>query len=305
MTVVIDPNSGFCYGVVRAIQMAENELQCGNTLFSLGDIVHNEPEVARLNRCGMHTIHHCHLQQLRNTKILIRAHGEPPETYRIAAENNISLVDATCPVVLRLQKKVHRAYLESQTNNGQVVIYGKPGHAEVNGLVGQTENTAIVINSVDETEQIDMNRAVYLFAQTTMTIDGLRHIRTAVEQKRKEMNIDNSIPFQVNDTICRQVSNREPQLEAFARSHDAVIFVSGSKSSNGKALYEVCMRANSRSHMVSTPKDIDMRWLTQASKIGVCGATSTPRWLMEEVAEKILCYCRGNVFYSHTSMAPF
>jgi len=189
VTVEIDPNSGFCYGVVRAIHMAENELQCGNILFSLGDIVHNEPEVARLNRYGMHTIHHCDLQHLHNTKVLIRAHGEPPETYRIAAGNNISVVDATCPVVLRLQKKVHRAFLESQKNNGQVVIYGKPGHAEVNGLVGQTENTAIVINSVDEIGQIDVNRPVYLFAQTTMTIEGLQRIRTAIGQKRNEQHI--------------------------------------------------------------------------------------------------------------------
>ena len=268
--------------------MAENELQCGNTLFSLGDIVHNEPEVARLNRCGMRTIHHCELQQVRNAKVLIRAHGEPPETYRIAAENNISLVDATCPVVLHLQKKVHRAYLESQTNNGQIVIYGKPGHAEVNGLVGQTENTAIVINSVVEAMQIDVNRPVYLFAQTTMTIEGLQRIRTAIEQKRNIQYIAAGIPFQVNDTICRQVSNREPQLVEFSRCHDVVIFVSGSKSSNGKALYEVCQKANSRTHMIATPKDINMNWFADVSNVGVCGATSTPRWLMEEVADKIL-----------------
>jgi len=292
VTVEIDPNSGFCYGVVRAIHMAENELQCGNTLFSLGDIVHNEPEVARLNRCGMHTIHHSDLQQLRNTKVLIRAHGEPPETYRIATDNHISVVDATCPVVLRLQKKVHRAYLESQTNNGQVVIYGKPGHAEVNGLVGQTENTAIVINSVDEIGQIDVNRPVYLFAQTTMTIEGLQRIRTAIEQKRSEQHTGENIPFQVNDTICRQVANREPQLVDFARRRDVVIFVSGSKSSNGKALYEVCLKANHRTHMVATPKDIDMNWFAGASNAGVCGATSTPRWLMEEVADKILSYLK-------------
>jgi len=285
--VEIDPNSGFCYGVVRAIHMAENELQTGNMLFSLGDIVHNEPEVARLNRCGMRTIHHDDLQQLRNAKVLIRAHGEPPETYRIAAGNNISLVDATCPVVLHLQKKVHRAYLESQTNNGQIVIYGKPGHAEVNGLVGQTENTAIVINSVDEIGHIDVNFPVYLFAQTTMTIEGMQRIRKAIEQKRDEQQIDNNIPFQVNDTICRQVANREPQLTEFSNRHDVVIFVSGSKSSNGKALYEVCLKANSGTHLVATPKDIDMSWFADASNVGVCGATSTPRWLMEEVADRI------------------
>jgi len=189
--------------------------------------------------------------------------------------------------VLHLQKKVQRAYLESQTNNGQIVIYGKPGHAEVNGLVGQTENTAIVINSVDEIGLIDVDQPVYLFAQTTMTIEGLQRIRTAIEQQRNKQCTGDNIPFQVNDTICRQVSNREPQLMAFARLHDVVIFVSGSKSSNGKALYEVCLKANPQTHMIATPKDIDMKWFVGASNVGVCGATSTPRWLMEEVADKI------------------
>lgn len=287
MIVEIDPNSGFCYGVVRAIRMAENELQNGHTLFSLGDIVHNEPEVARLNGCGMCTIHQHELQQLRHVKVLIRAHGEPPETYHIAAGNNISIVDATCPVVLKLQKKVHRAYLESQKNNGQVVIYGKPGHAEVNGLVGQTENNAMVINSEEEVDRIDVRHPVYLFAQTTMTIEGLQRIRAAIELKRDTENIGNDIPFQVNDTICRYVSNREPQLTEFAQRHDVVIFVSGSKSSNGKALYEVCRKANPRTYMIATPKDIDINWFNGAATVGVCGATSTPRWLMEEVAEKI------------------
>ena len=285
MVVEIDPNSGFCYGVVRAIRMAEKELQNGNELFSLGDIVHNEPEVARLNRCGMRSINHCDLQQLRHARVLIRAHGEPPETYRIATENNISVTDATCPVVLNLQKKVHQAYLESQTNNGLVVIYGKPGHAEVNGLVGQTENTAIVVNAAEEVELVDVARPVYLFAQTTMTIEGLQHIRAAIEEKRNEQHISDGISFQVNDTICRQVSNREPQLKEFARGHDVVIFVSGSKSSNGKALYEVCLNTNPRTHMVATSKDVDIRWFAGASNVGVCGATSTPRWLMEEVAK--------------------
>jgi len=288
VTVEIDPNSGFCYGVVRAIHMAENELQSGNILFSLGDIVHNEPEVARLNRLGMHTINHSDLQQLHNVKVLIRAHGEPPDTYRIAVGNNISVVDATCPVVLNLQKKVHSAYLESLENNAQVVIYGKPRHAEVNGLVGQTENTAIVINSVDEIEQIDVSRPVYLFAQTTMTIEGLQCIRASIEQKRNEHNISDSVPFQVNDTVCRHVSNRGPQLFEFASQHDVVIFVSGKKSSNGKALYEVCLKANPRTYLVTTPGDIDMKWFACAFAVGVCGATSTPRWLMEEIMKKIL-----------------
>ena len=287
MIVEIDPNSGFCYGVVRAIRMAEDELHNGHTLFSLGDIVHNEPEVARLNRCGMNTINHHDLKQLRNVKVLIRAHGEPPETYLTATANNISIVDATCPVVLNLQKKVHQAYLETKENNGQVVIYGKPKHAEVNGLVGQTENNAIVINFEEEIDLIDVHRPIYLFAQTTMTIEGLQRIRTAIELKRNTERIGNDIPFQVNDTICRQVSNREPQLVDFAQHHDVVIFVCGRKSSNGKALYEVCRKANPRTHMIATPKEIDINWFAGAVNVGVCGATSTPRWLMEEVADKI------------------
>ena len=287
MIVAIDPESGFCHGVVQAIRMAENELKNGDTLFCLGDIVHNEPEVSRLKACGMSTINHSELEELRNVKMLIRAHGEPPQTYRIAAQNSIAIVDATCPVVLNLQKKVRRAYLESKANKGQTVIYGKMGHAEVNGLVGQTENTAIVIDTVDEVEQIDVNRPIYLFAQTTKTIDGMRRICTAIEQKRRERNISDNIPFIVNDTICRQVSNREPQLTDFSQKHDVVIFVSGSKSSNGKALFDVCRMVNKKTYMVTSHRQIDMKWFEGAASVGVCGANSTPRWLMKEIAEKI------------------
>jgi 4-hydroxy-3-methylbut-2-enyl diphosphate reductase len=287
MTVEIDPDSGFCYGVVRAIRMAEDELQSGNSLYSLGDIVHNELEVARLNRCGMRTVNFGDFKKLRNTKVMIRAHGEPPETYRIAAAHDVSIIDATCPVVLNLQKKVHNACLQSKTDSGQVVIYGKSGHAEVNGLVGQTGNTATVINSVDELGKIDITRPIYLFAQTTMTIAGLQRIRTSIEQKRALMNIGDEIPFQINDTVCRQVSNRAPQVTDFARRHDAVIFVSGRKSSNGKALYEVCLKANPRTWLLTEPQLIDRSWFKGVEKVGICGATSTPRWLMEEVAATV------------------
>jgi len=287
VTVDIDPGSGFCYGVVRAIRMSEDELRCGNTLYSLGDIVHNELEVARLNRCGLRTVNFNEFQKLYNEKLMIRAHGEPPETYRIAACNNISVIDATCPVVLNLQKKVHLAFLQSKTDNGQVVIYGKSGHAEVNGLVGQTENTAIVINTIEELEKINVTHPIYLFAQTTMTIDGLQHIRLSIEQKRANFNIGDEIPFQMNDTVCRHVSNREPQLIDFARRHDVVIFVSGRKSSNGKALYEVCHKANPNTHLLTAPQFIDRAWFKGNEKVGICGATSTPRWLMEEIAGTI------------------
>jgi 4-hydroxy-3-methylbut-2-enyl diphosphate reductase len=270
--------------VVRAIRMAENELEKG-VLYSLGDIVHNEQEVARLNRYGMCTVNREELEQLHGVKALIRAHGEPPVVYRIAEENGLTIVDATCPVVLNLQKKVHQAYIRSQQDGGQVVIYGKPGHAEVNGLVGQTGDTAVVIASDEETDKIDALRPIYLFAQTTMTIAGLQRIREAIEKTRAAHH--STAPFEVNDTICRQVSNRETSLARFARLHDAVVFVCGSKSSNGKALYEVCRRANPDSFMIAGAADLREEWFRHAKLIGICGATSTPRWLMEEVAEKI------------------
>ncbi|MDR2038314.1 MAG: 4-hydroxy-3-methylbut-2-enyl diphosphate reductase [Bacteroidales bacterium] len=287
LIIEIDSDSGFCYGVVRAIRMAEDELQRGNGLFSLGDIVHNESEVARLNQCGMQTINHEGLKSLHDMKVLIRAHGEPPLTYRIASGNNISIVDATCPVVLNLQKKVHKAFLKSKTNNGQVVIYGKPGHAEVNGLVGQTMDTAIVIASENEIDRIDISRPLYLFSQTTMTISGLQRIRKAIEKERNRKQIGKNIPFEVNDTICRQVSNREPKLIGFSAKHDVIVFVSGSKSSNGRALYEVCKQANPNSYLIANPDDLDKNWFSGASSVGVCGATSTPRWLMEKIANEI------------------
>jgi len=280
MTVEIDPVSGFCNGVVRAIHMAEKELQGGMPLFSLGDIVHNELEVTRLQGCGMRTINYSDFKNLRNTNVLIRAHGEPPETYSIAAVNNINLVDATCPVVLNLQKKIHMAYIEAKVNNGQIVIYGKSGHAEVNGLVGQTDNTAIVVDSEDEINNIDFSRPVYLFSQTTMTLSGLEQIRAAIEKKQPEM-------FCAFDTICRQVSNREPHLLEFASRYDAVIFVSGRKSSNGKALFEICLKANPHSRMINSPDNIDAKWFEGVTSVGVCGATSTPRWLMETIADRI------------------
>jgi 4-hydroxy-3-methylbut-2-enyl diphosphate reductase len=264
--------------------MAEDELKKG-VLYSLGDIVHNEQEVARLNRCGMHTVNREELERLRGVKALIRAHGEPPSVYRMAAENGIDIADATCPVVLNLQKKVHHAYIRSQQDGGQVVIYGKPGHAEVNGLVGQTDDTAIVVASEEETDKIDVSRPIYLFAQTTMTIAGLQRIREAIEKAR--YLACSTASFEANDTICRQVSNRETNLTRFALLHDVVVFVCGSKSSNGKALYEVCRRANPNSFMITGATDLRREWFHHAGIIGVCGATSTPRWLMEEVAEKI------------------
>jgi 4-hydroxy-3-methylbut-2-enyl diphosphate reductase len=270
--------------------MAEEELQKG-VLYSLGDIVHNEQEVARLNRCGMRTVNREQLERMHGIKALIRAHGEPPSVYRTAAENGITVADATCPVVLNLQKKVHQAYIRSRQDGGQVVIYGKPGHAEVNGLVGQTEDTAVVIASAEESAKMDVLRPIYLFAQTTMTIAGLQRIREAIEKMRTLQS--SSAPFEVNDTICRQVSNRETNLIRFARLHDAVVFVCGSKSSNGKALYDVCRRTNPNSFMIADAAELCREWFHHAKIIGVCGATSTPRWLMEEIAEEIRQTCQN------------
>jgi 4-hydroxy-3-methylbut-2-enyl diphosphate reductase len=264
--------------------MAEDELKKG-VLYSLGDIVHNEREVARLNGSGMRTVNREEFEQLHGVKALIRAHGEPPATYWTAEKNDIIIADATCPVVLNLQKKVHQAYIRSQQDGGQVVIYGKPGHAEVNGLVGQTEDAAVVIASEEETGKIDVLRPIYLFAQTTMTIAGLQRIREAIEKERTLQG--SNAPFEVNDTVCRQVSNRETNLTLFARLHEVVVFVCGSKSSNGKALYEVCLSANPNSFMIAGATDLRKEWFNGADTVGVCGATSTPRWLMEEVAEKI------------------
>lgn len=284
MTVDIDPNSGFCNGVVRAIRMAEDELCKEKPLYSLGDIVHNEPEVQRLSFLGMKTLNHCDLQGIDTDKILIRAHGEPPKTYNLLAEKSIKIIDATCPVVVALQKKVHKAYLRAQECNGQVVIFGKPNHAEVNGLVGQTNDTAIVLSSPENLEQIEPARPIFLFSQTTMSLDGLQKLRENIEQLRREQNVPQDVPFEVNDTICRQVSNRAPQLIEFAKQHDVIIFVSGSKSSNGKALFAVCSQANPRSYLVSSAAEIDKKIFRPSDRIGVCGATSTPRWLMEEIA---------------------
>ena len=287
MNIDIDPASGFCYGVVRAIQMAEQALEQHDVLYSLGDIVHNEEEVKRLARMGLQVINRGQYNALGKATVLIRAHGEPPSTYQTACDNGISLLDATCPVVLHLQKKVHEAYLQSKTDNGQVVIYGKSGHAEVNGLVGQTDNQALVIESVNDTHLLDIQRPIYLFAQTTQSINGLFEISRAITQAREAARIPAGIPFHVNDTVCRQVANREHQLIDFARSHDVIIFVGGVKSSNGKVLFEVCRKENTHSHFVSHTEDVRPEWFHKAQHVGICGATSTPQWLMEQVASRI------------------
>ncbi len=285
MNITIDQESGFCFGVVFAIQMAEAELDVSGSLYCLGDIVHNNMEVDRLTKKGLKIINHDQFRELKDCKVLIRAHGEPPETYETAIRNNIELIDASCPVVLKLQNRVRTSYEEVKENNGQVVIYGEPGHAEVNGLVGQTGGEAIIVTDEHDLDKIDYNRPVYLFSQTTKSTVGFQKIQEAIEKRVHDFRGVREVGELIaNDTICRQVSNREPQLERFAARFDVIVFVSGKKSSNGKALYEVCKRVNPRTHFISEVSEIQDSWFDGAEEIGICGATSTPMWLMEDVA---------------------
>ena len=282
LQVEIDQDSGFCFGVVNAIDNAEKELLQDDELSCLGDIVHNSQEVKRLQRKGLRTINHEQLKSLTGKKVLLRAHGEPPSTYEIAKKNNIRIIDATCPVVLRLQKKIKKQYETSGRENTQIVIFGKIGHAEVNGLVGQTEGHAIVIEKKEDIDKLDFSKEINLFSQTTMSLNDFRDIVDAIESRMKP-----EVLFKFFDTICRQVANRMPNIKKFASRHDLVLFVAGQKSSNGKVLYEECLQANSNTHLISTPDEIDRKWLTGISSVGICGATSTPKWLMEEVAAQL------------------
>jgi 4-hydroxy-3-methylbut-2-enyl diphosphate reductase len=278
LTVTIDEQSGFCFGVVYAIQMAEDFLENHDTLYCLGDIVHNDLEVNRLKAKGLKIISHEDLKNLKNTTVLIRAHGEPPSTYQIALENNIELIDASCPVVLKLQNRVRNAF----DNETQIIIYGKPGHAEVNGLLGQTQNQAIVITSLEDLNNapIDYSKPIQFFSQTTKSTAKFYEIKNEIEKR-----IQNH--FKANDTICRQVSNREPQLDQFARKFDVIIFIAGKKSSNGKVLYEVCRNANPKSYFISSVEEIQKEWFEGAHTVGICGATSTPMWQMEQAKQWI------------------
>ncbi|MBQ5750120.1 MAG: 4-hydroxy-3-methylbut-2-enyl diphosphate reductase, partial [Bacteroidaceae bacterium] len=279
--VEIDTNSGFCNGVVRAIQAAEQELEKGGQLYCLGDIVHNSNEVERLRAKGLITINHDELRQLRNAKVLLRAHGEPPETYRIARENNIEIIDATCPVVLQLQRKIKKSYDTRTSNNDQILIYGKVGHAEVNGLVGQTNGEAIVLETPGDLDKVNFDQRITLYSQTTKSV---QHFAEMVQLIQERTATDK---FEWHDTICRQVANRIPNIREFARTHDLVLFVCGKKSSNGKVLYEECRSVNENTHLVSDIEELNPAWLEGKSNIGICGATSTPRWLMAEFQSRI------------------
>ena len=280
MIVDIDQKSGYCFGVEFAIQMAEDELDDSGTLYCLGDIVHNDMEVERLAAKGLQVIDRDELQDLRDCKVLIRAHGEPPETYQLALKNNIELIDASCPVVLKLQNRVRNAHEKQREQTGQTIIYGKQGHAEVIGLTGQTQNEAIVVMTDEDLDKIDYSKPISLFSQTTKSTKGFAEITNKIKS-RIPTELQDS--FDVNDSICRQVSNRDPHLAVFAQNYDVVVFISGKKSSNGKALYGVCKANNERSYFVENESEIDPGWFKPTDRVGICGATSTPTWLMERV----------------------
>lgn len=277
--VEIDSGSGFCFGVTTAIRKAEEELANGGTLYCLGDIVHNSMECERLKKLGLVTINHDEMERLRNVKVLLRAHGEPPETYAMAKRNGIEIIDATCPVVLQLQRRIKSQY--DAHGEAQIVIFGKPGHAEVLGLVGQTQGSARVIAHFDDVKTLDFSRDIYLYSQTTKSLDGLRQIEQEIARRKP------SGRFECHDTICRQVANRMPRMRQFAQEHSLVLFVSGRKSSNGMILYNECRNVNANTHMIYTPDDIDPAWLDNVETIGICGATSTPLWLMTDVRQKV------------------
>ena len=288
MIVEIDKNSGYCFGVEFAIQMAEDEMDSSSSLYCLGDIVHNDMEVKRLNAKGLKIINREELAELRDCKVLIRAHGEPPETYEIAIKNNIELIDASCPVVLKLQNRVKHAYDKMRQVNGQIVIYGKKGHAEVIGLAGQTMKEAIIVSGNEDLDLVDFDRPITLFSQTTKSTKGFYSLKSSIEEKiriaKGELTV---LDFVANDSICRQVSNREPQLTKFSTDHDVILFVSGKKSSNGKALYGVCKLNNEHSYFIESESEVQEEWLEGVSSVGICGATSTPMWLMRQVADFI------------------
>ena len=286
MRITIDDNSGFCFGVVRAIEVAEESLRRVGEVYSLGDIVHNRIEVQRLEALGLHTVSQEDMAQLGGRTLLIRAHGEPPRTYRRAEELGIDVVDATCPVVARLQRVVREAYQKMAAVNGCVVLLGKRGHAEVIGLTGQVEDDVVVVEREEDLEVLDYSRPIYFLSQTTQSIELFNHLAEIIRSHMAE-----GVELTVNDTICRRVAGREALLAEFSKSVDVVLFVCGRKSSNGKVLSEVCRRANARCYNIEEAQDVDMMWLEGAESVGICGATSTPRWLMEDVAKAVEAMC--------------
>ncbi len=288
MDVEIDKWSGFCFGVQNAVAIAEKALLRGEKVFSLGPIVHNDKEVERLSSLGLVSIDHDQFRVLRDCNVLIRAHGEPPGTYETAEKNNITIIEATCPIVKRLHSKISETWSRTKAENGQIVIFGKPGHAEVVGLLGQTNNEGILISAPEDISKIDFTKPVNLFSQTTMGLKEYKEIKDLIFYSMKKRGVlDPVFHFSVNNTICGQVSNREPILKAFAKKHDTIIFVSGRESSNGKMLYSVCKNVNPDTHFVSSVEEIDRSWFSGKRSAGICGATSTPKWLIENIRDFI------------------
>ncbi|OYP70014.1 4-hydroxy-3-methylbut-2-enyl diphosphate reductase [Prevotella sp. P2-180] len=281
LKIEIDNGSGFCFGVTTAIKKAEEELAKGSTLYCLGDIVHNGMECERLKMLGLITITHEDMETLHDAKVLLRAHGEPPETYELAKRNNIEIIDATCPVVLQLQRRILKQY--ETCPDAQIVIFGKPGHAEVLGLVGQTQSRAIVVAHFEDVMNLDFNRDIYLYSQTTKSLDEFHRIIDYIQS-----HISPKATFKSFDTICRQVANRMPNVSSFASRHDLVLFVCGRKSSNGRVLFDECRRVNNNSRLIEGPEEIMPEWLDNIGTIGICGATSTPKWLMEQCRDAIV-----------------
>ena len=281
LKIEIDNGSGFCFGVTTAIKKAEEELAKGSTLYCLGDIVHNGMECERLKKLGLITITHGDMETLHDAKVLLRAHGEPPETYELAKRNNIEIIDATCPVVLQLQRRILKQY--ETCPDAQIVIFGKPGHAEVLGLVGQTQSHAIVVAHFEDVMNLDFNRDIYLYSQTTKSLDEFHRIIDYIQS-----HISPKATFKSFDTICRQVANRMPNVSSFASRHDLVLFVCGRKSSNGRVLFDECRRVNNNSRLIEGPEEIMPEWLDNIGTIGICGATSTPKWLMEQCRDAIV-----------------
>ena len=288
MKIEIDNNSGFCFGVMRATSTAESELEKKQPLYCLGDIVHNGQEVERLTRLGLITIDHTQLASLQNARVLLRAHGEPPHTYEIARQNGIKIIDATCPVVLKLQQKIKQAYTTHP--DAQIVIYGKIGHAEVIGLEGQTEGKAIVIEDENDLSKINFSRPIILFSQTTKSVEGFNNLVNTIKEKLSTSH--DGIHFEYHDTICRNVANRIPDIKKFATQFDVILFVAGAKSSNGKVLFNECLSVNPHTYLVSSADELNPEWLKNIESVGICGATSTPKWLMETIKQKIENYSK-------------
>jgi len=286
MTVAIDKHSGFCFGVINAIKTAESYLEAHKSLYCLGDIVHNNEEVKRLTNLGLIIVSRDEFEKLHDTTVLIRAHGEPPETYQIAKRNNIQLLDTTCQVVLNLQKSIKKSYEETMAQNGQILIFGKEGHAEVIGLLGQTNQNGIVISSIADVDKVDFTKPARLYSQTTQSVEDYKELIEEIKERYHRSGNDHL--FQYADTICRLVANRSQQIRAFAEKYDKIIFVSGEKSSNGLYLFSLCKMNNPNSFFISKPEQIDEISFVKGESVGICGATSTPMWLMEKVEQKLL-----------------